>query len=288
MTVCIASLCEERKCLVYVSDERASFGDFSADRAVNKNKPLVGKWIAFYAGNDVQYAGPILQRATADCIAAARKLNRALNPQEVADILDHACVVKLREHIETKLLRKHGFTAESFLKTGKLKCTPEVFVRTWDRIDRERFSLKFLLCGFDAEGIGHIYVVDGNGTPESYDSIGFWAIGTGAASALSTIAYYITENNSPAYASEQKAFYIALTAKFMAESATDVGQSTLALSMSSSDEYLADCILPDEIEKIRKLWKKRGAPRIPKSVEKIMDTYIGRVNMQRPAGTKGS
>ena len=65
VSVCIALLSESRRKIVCVTDARASFRDFSSEKLAQKNLPFFSEWVALYAGNDIEYVNPVLNRASA-------------------------------------------------------------------------------------------------------------------------------------------------------------------------------------------------------------------------------
>lgn len=259
--------------LVCIADQRVSFGDFSGEHLTLKSTPISPGWAVLFAGNDVEHAQPIIVAAEKMAALAVKKYNRELEADEVAELVDQSYSAHLERQIANKHLRKHKFTSESFLNTGKTKCTPEVYLKTWDRISGEKLSLRFIVCGFDEARKAHIWLVDGEHAPTSYDTIGFWSIGRGAPAALSSIAFHISETKG--FSSLEETVYVALTAKFMAETASDVGPSTFGVVLSHPDEKTPVIILRQAvIDGIRKLWKKSGRPRIPRSVPTQVGAWL--------------
>src|SRR5208283_2723388 len=58
-----------------------------------------------------------------------------------------------------------------------------------------------------------------------FNSLGFWAIGSGAPAALSSLSFHISPKQLTVYSSVPEAVYFSLAAKFMAESVNDVGRT---------------------------------------------------------------
>src|SRR5208337_2794076 len=144
-------MCEHRKKIVLVTDNRASFGAFSAEGAVLKNWPLAPNWVTIYAGDDVEHADPIIRVVRREAWKIAVRNAGRVKAEEIVSMMDDAYSEQLQAHIEKKFLRKHNFTGESFLKLGKLKCTPDVYNRICGKIEKENFSLRFILAGFGEE-----------------------------------------------------------------------------------------------------------------------------------------
>jgi len=261
VTVCIAVLNSNGKSIVQVSDHKVSFGtEFSADYSAMKDVPFFGEYCALIAGDDVEHATPILKRAKE--ILCAKPLD--VSPITVANAVDDAYGERLRQEISSKVLRKRGFTVESFLEKGKHKCTPSVYLNLCNRIDQVKLSLKFLVCGFDDKGQGHIFTVDGESAPKCYDDIGMWAIGDGAPAALSSLAFHKNNLDFEIGGTEEEAVYFALAAKFMAESSGSVGNATF-ISVHNPASPVKYINLLD-VQMMRKMWEDEGCPRCPKNL----------------------
>jgi hypothetical protein len=271
MSVCIAVLCEERKTLVCVSDNKVNFGTFSAETVAMKDIPIYKRCTALVAGNDTEHANPILERAH----QLLYSNNKVKSPSEIADIVDQAFAERVNREIEAKVLRKRGFTVESFLEKGKQKCTPSAYLALCNRIDQVSISLRFLICGFDEQGIGHIYSVDGKTAPSNYDSVGFWAIGSGAHAALSSLAFHANQADVSVFRPKEEAVYFALTAKFMAESSDEVGKLGALVSVfDASPEHEIEYMRLEAITQVRALWQVEGAPRVPKNISEFVGPLL--------------
>ncbi len=261
MTVCIATFAQSDKQLILVSDSKVSFGDFSSDRAVTKSAVFLSEWSVMFAGDDITQAGPVIRRAQREC------MNRNLRePDEIAEVLHEECKRERRRKIDAKVLDKHGFNTETFRSRGNKLCTDTAYYDLHSRIDKVSLSLKFLLCGFDPAGYGHIRCTDAKTPPQDYDVLGFYAIGTGANAALSSLCHSVESLHFTRDSEAEIAAYHALTAKFMAESASDVGRDTWLVSLEpgKSPKFITPLYGMDYI---RKRWEKQGAPRVPKGIQ---------------------
>jgi hypothetical protein len=285
VSVCIA-IRHERKRLILITDNRVAFGDFSGENlSLKATSILYGYWQVMFAGNDVEHAEPIIRTVRRNLLATAAKNKRPHEAEEVAAIVDDAFSEQLQAQIENKILRKHGFDTESFQKSAKLKCPPEIYAKTWDRVDREKISLRFLVCGFDKEELPHIWLVDGENAPRSYNEIDFWAIGSGAPSALSRLALHVSKHQS--FGTLEEAVYVGLTAKFAAEAASDVGPSTFVAICEFPHErdtlvWRNSLIMvsDDAIGRVRKIWDRTGIPPAPKPACRIISEDMAEMKKQ--------
>lgn len=271
MSVCIAGLASSGKEIILVSDSKAAFGDFSADKAVRKEAPLAFGYAIQFAGNDAARAGIIKRRVQRE-LKKANPQNNLLPADQVAECLHQECKVELERLQEAKVLIKHGYLSEQFRKAGKELCTDSVFFDIHSELEKVKLSLDFLVAGFDDEGNGHIRYTNSVTPPEDYDSLGFWAIGRGQHSALSSISHAVEHLRLSQHRDKGTVLYHLLAAKFMAESATDVGEDTSVMVLSPS--HRAEFLLLGSDEYVRQQWKKNGAPRVPKGVAEAINILL--------------
>lgn len=267
VSVCIAVLCNEKRSIVTVSDEKITFGNFSADHAVMKVSWLNERWAALYAGNDVEHAGPIVNRSW-QLLRGQEDLPD--DGEAIANAVDQAYGERLSREVANRVLRKRGFDVDGFRDHGKAKCTPSVYLSLCSRIDQVSLSLKFLVCGFTKDNDGHIYCVDGESAPKCYDHVGMWAVGSGAYAAMSSLAFRADRQHLNTSTSVEEAVYFALEAKFMAESSGDVGKEGVFVMILDSDSNQIRSMMDTDSDKIKEIWKKEAVPRVPgKLAERI-------------------
>lgn len=269
MTVCIAALCENRDKVVLVSDTKVSFGDFSADMAVLKMESVFHRWMTLFAGEDVDHIPFILSRTRSLLSAIRKRKGATVTPQQVASSLQRAYEERLEAQIEAKVLRRYGYTIKSFRDEGKKKRTASVYNSLCSKIASVKLSLKFLVAGFDVKNKGHIIVGGGEESPTDYTSLGFWAIGSGAEAALSSLIYHRERQHIGSARSVEECSYVACASKFMSESARDVGKYTTAATFSMIDGFHTIMTNP-----IRVIWENEGAPSLPKNIEERVKPHI--------------
>jgi hypothetical protein len=167
VTVCIAALCQERRVIVAVSDMLATLGAIASDISVIKSDILYSGWAVMTAGDDTEHIDPIVARAR----ELIKRKRGSTTPEEVAAKLSQSYEERLQEQIRIKVLSRYGFTSKTFRDTGKKKLTASVYNSLAAKIANVRINLKFLACGFDHEGQGHIFAIDGENAPLSYDKL---------------------------------------------------------------------------------------------------------------------
>ena len=270
VTVCIGALCENGNKIVLVSDNKVSFGDFSADMAVFKQEVFFPRWVTLFAGDDVEHIPFILQKARSLLFAAQRRKKKQPSPTQVANAIQRAYEERLNAQIEAKVLRRYQFTCQSFRDEGKKKCTQEHYNNLCLQISKVKLSLKFLLAGFDEKDKGHLIVGGGNEEPEDYNLLGFAAIGSGKSAALSSLLFERERQHINQSSPVSQCVYVTYAAKFMAESASDVGHKSTCGLIAEPDKI--SMIL--EWWKIRDIWENEGAPRLPDDLERRVSPLI--------------
>jgi len=261
VTVCIAALCEDRRVVVAASDMLATLGKTAVDISVLKNDVLFPRWAMMTAGDDIEHVDPILNRARQ---LLSRKIEHK-TPEEVADKLAQAYEERVQEQIRTKVLSRFRYTANTFRDTGKKRLTASVFNSIVAKIAAVRIKLSFLVCGTDREGKGHIFCIDGENAPLSYDKLGFWAIGDGAPSAIASLSFANQLPRLSGGLSLGECVYQVCAAKFMSESVKTVGKQ-MFLAVYGPNDGQCRFFFPSDQQRIRDVWEQEGAPRTPSGI----------------------
>lgn len=266
VTVCIAAISDGEKQICVVTDAKAAFGDFSSDKGAIKHEHLGNGHITLIAGNDVVYALTVLAKAKKRI-----EKDHVRDSDETADILyDELCSAR-NNLIESKVLRKYGLTIQQFTDKGKKSFTDSVFYDICTRIDRTELSLTFLLAGFDAGGDPHLRVITANEPPQNFDSIAFAAVGSGAPAALASLSFAADHHGFSRHSDQAASAFHLLAAKYMAESATDVGRDSFFLSIGKLGSHMIH-FMADEA--IRNSWLKHGAPKHSQQTLRIIKDVL--------------
>jgi hypothetical protein len=271
MTVCIASIAAREHSICLVTDSKASFGSFSADGAVQKRIPLIYHYAVLVAGNDASHAGIVINRVKKR-LTGGQPVTEA---DEISQCIFEECQEERDRIAEAEILKPHGFDLETFRSKGSTLCTDSVFYDIHAELQKNTLSLDFIIAGFDSKDIGHIRFTNCTTPPQDYDSIGFWAIGTGAQAALASLSHTVEHMGVFRWSDSEEVLYHTLAAKFMAESARDVGKETDAIIMLPSGENAIKFLHPfGGIEYVRNLWEKEGAPKKPKNLQDRMQNTL--------------
>jgi hypothetical protein len=270
VTVCLAVICNKSKSIICVSDEKVDYGEFAADSAAQKTQHFDRDCMVLYAGNDAEYA-PLIIDAARDRFHEDK---RSRNPHIAARYIHEAYCECLQNQIESRVLKRYGFTLSSFQKNGKRLLTPEVFAVLFQKIEQIRLSLQFLICGFKQHQKRYeaqILSVNGLTPPVSHEAVGMWAIGSGTSLALSSLSFAADKRGLGRRSPLALGLYSALAAKFMAESNSQVGRTTWFIVLSPNrlrsmnDNY---------IKQVKTAWEKHGTPKIPKEIVKKIPNFL--------------
>ena len=254
VTLCAAILSDSFSKITTITDLKVGLGSFAADFGSLKSTRFYRDWAVMYAGEDVESVPFILDYARTIVMAS----KKPPTPHDLARAIDQAYARRVQEIVETKVLRRFGYTSDSFRRMGKKQLTASVYNLLCSRIADIKLRIKFLITGFDEHKKGHILVAGNDEPPVDYTSLGFFAIGSGAPAALSSLLFHKSRARISSQMPDGLALYFLCEAKFMAESG-DVGEATFVMILDSQSE--PKCVTdPDAI---RKIWEEEGAPRVP-------------------------
>jgi hypothetical protein len=265
VSVCVIAVADAGKSICVVTDSKAAFGKFSADKAARKHLPLIYHYTIVFAGNDAAYAGPVINRARKRLTMDGKTTSSA---DEISECIFEECQRERNRITEAEILSPRGYDLATFKTQGKELCTDAVFYDIQSEMQKKTLSLDFIIAGFDEKNEAHIRFTNCKTPPEDYDSIGFWAIGTGAQAALASLSHAVEYLGMNTFWDAETVLYHTLAAKFMSESARDVGKATadfvLGAGGASTVRYLHSF---GGVEYLREQWQKYGAPRIPKMIK---------------------
>lgn len=256
MTVCIAATCEDGRTIIAATDHMLTVGEVSADNSGFKEFILAQNWHVMVSG-DVSHI-PFIVKRSSDRL----KGKKAYSADEVGTVLSEVITQQLQEEIECRVLSPHGYKLDAFRNHGAQQLPPQDLNRLLLACESVALGVEALAVGFDDEG-AHIVKVEERRKPESYDIPGFWAIGSGSHPAVTTLLFHSHNRGLDFKDPSSECVYHVLEAKFMAETVRTVGERTMLLMLRENCQTLF--LSTSAIEKIRKIWRKSGAPRVPQS-----------------------
>lgn len=256
MTVCIAGMANVGKSIVLACDSMISTGEVSGDQVAFKLYPLAAPavWWAMIAGDEITQVWPVIQEANNRLLAISAD---SLTSEAVGRAFADSYQWVRRSYAQDRVLSPFGITMEEFRSDGQ-----RIFGDTYREVaaDLMRVDLgcEFLLAGFDRDGDGHILTVGNPGVVRNYDPVGFWAIGSGAPSALSMLFFHSVRYVLPL----ANVLYHVCEAKIMAESAFGVGKHTTVKVLACDSPMDAKELSQDFITNVRNAWEHDGKPHL--------------------------
>jgi len=271
MTVCIAALCcnGENDYIVTVSDTKLTTGIYSQDTAALKLRHLSNRWKCLIAGKFAQHRH-VTDRLLHEFAGNDDKLTYG----DVVNACTEAFVAENTRLAEEDVLSQYGMKMKDFVNSrGALGDT--LYEKIWNDIARIRFGCDLLVCGFDKQHLPHVFIVSNPTTDNpsfitDCDFPGFGTIGTGSYLADSFL-YGVDQSIS---SSVLQTIYNATSAKFLAESASDVGEETYLHIIDKEGGQVELPKIPFLESVLRKQWKKRRRPKIPAETVKTIREYL--------------
>jgi hypothetical protein len=180
MTICIAAAAAEKSAVVVASDKMISAGflDLEFDHPGSKIEALGASCVGLSAG-DALPAGDLFSSAQ----SVATQLQ---TPQvrQIAETIKDTYSTLRSKRIEETVFKPRGVTIDSFYQQGLIRqFPPEVAMSLDDRVQRMKFGVELIVAGVDRDG-AHIFGITDPGISDSYDQIGYHAIGSGMSHAL--------------------------------------------------------------------------------------------------------
>ena len=267
MTVCIAAkaLLDDKQVIVTVSDTKITTTHYSQELGAMKICRVHEFWSTMISGRFGQ--SKPLTTAIKERMAEHTKPSL----QEVKTICTSVYIDEAKRLAEQSTIAKFGMSMEDFLNSRK-KIGDSLFERTCGELSRIEVQCDLLMCGFD-EDEAHIFCISNPTTDNpsfitDYDFPGFAAIGTGSYLAESTMYAFQQTNVTDL----NRAIYHATTAKFIAEAASDVGESTILLVLEGGGYRIG--FKEGLEEKLRERWMLKGRPSVPLDALTMIDEAI--------------
>jgi len=265
VTVCLAGL--SRKGIVLVSDSMVSTSWFSADKSAFKMIGIHDDWKVQYAGNDLGRILPFGRKAT-------QYLEDAIGVEPcsfvaVENAIRRAWKEELKQKIEDSLLNRYQMTVEDFVNRGEAKFGSQ-YPSIKYQIDEIGLGFELLVSGYDAIGKPYIFSVSDPGLIDHHTQYYFWAIGSGATSAISHFFSYRARTFE---ADHEVVAYRCVAAKFAAESSPGVGKDTTIITLGKDGSISS---MSENVAKLRELWEINGVPQFPQECFEATREIIGK------------
>jgi hypothetical protein len=221
MTCCIAAL--SRDAIVLVSDKMIGSSLIQGEpQGLLKMARIHKDWWALFAGR-VDLPGDFTDRFRKAFPPGALSLSN------VDAYLSTTMTEKWLSDTERRYLLPEGYDSARFRDEAPKKMTDAVYQEVRDNRNAYDLDAAIVVAGFDGEGTGHILSCYGYDdidhkkfVPANHDMTGYYAIGTGAATAMWMMSY---KDVGPQMKTPAVAFY-AVEGKYYAELGQGVGECT--------------------------------------------------------------
>jgi hypothetical protein len=215
MTVCIAAICDTGRALIMVADRQFGLGYTSVESKHGKFDNFGPDWYVGFAANNMAYATEVITLGRSRLQKQAERDHYDMIPKI------ERCYQDVRNaKAEALYLSSWGSSLSDFHAHGKERIPLGTYAGVYSKLTTFDLSVELLVAGFgDA---ARIFRIRNPGVSSEQTGLGFWAIGSGSAAALSSL--FSREYNFSM--SIEEALMYAYEAKVDAEYATDVGRDT--------------------------------------------------------------
>src|SRR6185437_15034485 len=214
VTICIATIAEadESPKIVFAADRLVS-GQVQFEHGNPKIYELRKNCLLMLAGNPLK--GSLIISSVVE------QINKKSVPlKELANKVSIETRLLRNKTVEEQLLYPRSLTLEKFY--SQIKQFPEWFADSIDdQLQEDPYQIDFLLFGIEND-VPHLYQIRTNGEVNSYDSLGFAAIGIGAGQSIAELGRYQYGSNI----SLSQAINLTYLAKKEADRVSGVGKET--------------------------------------------------------------
>jgi hypothetical protein len=278
VTVCIAALPRFTDRIILVSDQLLSSDEASVDGVMKFATIAPGtEWYVMCAGDPSRFL--MLMDTVRQLFGDVK--NKRLTVEAVTACFEHAYRLELLKLTEAAVLRPYGLRHADFIKKGKRLLGELRFSQVLDQVEAVDLGVEVLVAGLDAWGQTRLFSATTRGLI-SPAALPYHAIGAGASVALGSLyplKFFPTVDQLP------ETVYRVCAAKFAAEHAPSVGESTYAVVISP---MAGTWTLVFNIDRIRELWRTKGQPPVPaqgrRSIERDLRSLMPRLPKTRKRG----
>lgn len=265
MSVAIASLCENGRRVVAVTDGALTLGGVTSDVLIAGKMLWFGDWLFLWAGEPGN-----IDLVIENVRHIARRDRTALNRENIRRTVNTAFREFAAEWATDNVLSAYNMDMAEFKKKGrKIFGDPlagEISKKMNEAV--KTFLLdELLVVGWGKTGLSALLHQRSARESSSHALSGSAAIGSGCEVALSTLLLLGQSRNSTL----EETIYSVAAAKFMAEKSEEdaVGRATTMfigrkrLASDQKDKPTGILLLSDELKRLRDVWNRYGKPRIP-------------------------
>lgn len=259
MTVCIGITFPYTDKIVLVTDQLLSSDEVSVDGAMKFARVAPGiAWFVLFAGDPSRF--PLLIDRVQEILGDVK--NTRLELSTVTEAFETAYAHEIKRRIDLEILSPYGMDRDEFIQKGKDYLGEVRFNYVMDQISTIDLDIEVLVAGLDPFGQSKLFSVSERGVA-TLSVLPYHAIGAGAFVALGALYNLSLFPNMDL----SETIYRACAAKFTAEMAPSVGESTYAIAISAlSDSWQ----LITNVDELREIWRKKGQPPFPPNARRLI------------------
>jgi hypothetical protein len=239
-------------------------GWFSAEDAATKLVRIHADWIAMISG-ELSPMVPIV-----DMIKQKVSAIQSVTLRHFALACSDAYREERKHIIENEVLV--DYEVDTYTDYRSLRSSnKELFDEITKTIQTKEEGWSLLIAGFDKDEEPHLFVISERGKIQYCDITGFAAIGSGQWRALVELSTFRFNRNLTL----TEATYGVMTAKYAAESASGVGESTIIAFLKPKQKELVEFPEDEEFDFKYNYW--RNLPRIPEGYENDIELGLKKI-----------
>ena len=232
--------------IVAATDNRISFDDIypAAERGARKILRVSDNWYISFAATNVA----VLKQIVQDIIRDVSLLKAIPSSSSMIQIAEKSYAERLKSDFAKKHLVQFGYqTVEDFRREGLQDLGKDNYDKYIRMLATHDLGAELMIFGHVGQ-MPHLFVVNNPGRAEDRYILGYGVVGSGSMMALAAL------RRKPMPPALSDVIYRVLEAKFSSETASHVGPST-SLTVVNRDGHAGE-FTEDEIEAVRKIWKR--------------------------------
>jgi 20S proteasome alpha/beta subunit len=227
-----------------------------------KARKISKTWALMFAGDSAPFLPIVLEVKN-----RLGDFDKAYDLATVQTAVSEIYREKFSQQFCGQYLSRYGISSIADFRASGLADFGQKFYEICDAIDKFSLGIEFLGYGFDDVGAPHIFEVQSPGIVTNHDYLGYAVIGSGSYMATAAL-----RRKKMPYDRDSVVYRI-LEAKFSAETASGVGESTTVLTMNSAGKDKS--IGYGSIGAIKESWKFQLRQPEPQDALDIIKKVLG-------------
>jgi hypothetical protein len=247
VTIAIAAIHPSSGTIITVSDRMLSTGNDivqARDNATIKARKISDHWGVMFSGN-----GELFHRFVELACHELLVIGETHQLIEVQNVVENIYKRLFDKRFTDIHLSKFGYkNVSEFRRRGLGEFGKDIFGEIINSINNFDLGIEFIIYGYDKQKMAHIFCLENPGLITNHHIARFAVIGSGSYMARASL------HRKDLLADINSIIYRLLEAKFSAETASGVGESTTVILLNEDGK---NTVLPKAtIRKIREIWKR--------------------------------